>query len=397
MFRWRVEEVLSERFGTRVRVAGVEAFPHYAHVSRCTLEVAGGTDAVPRSVIVRVARDRRDDPARSGVARLRNEQAALEFLRAIGSDLAPRCIAGDAGAGFLVSEDLGTGPSPLDLLLGDDAEIARQGLLAFARGLGTLHAQTAGRAAEYDARRAQLGPADADPQGVFAGAWARGRVEASWRRVQDVAAQLGLPNPGGVDGDVAEVERTLAAPDAYLALSSGDPSPVNCKVVEGAVRFFDFEAAGFRHVLVDATVLRYLYPTGGPAWRVPEDVTVAMEAAYREELARGCPDALDDADYERGMAAACAAWTIVRLVRLPLVESGPDKNAWPLVPPGWWGPLPTRSRRRQLVATVETCVASARRAGTLDALAAWCERLAGALRARWPEAAEGLPLYRAFE
>ncbi|MBI3971552.1 MAG: hypothetical protein HY332_09710 [Chloroflexi bacterium] len=85
------------------------------------------------------------------------------------------------------------------------------------------------------------------------------------------------------------------------------------------------------------------------------------------------------------------------MARLPRVEAGPDRDPWPLVPPGWSAPLPTRSRRRQLVAIVETCIASARRAGTLEALAAWCERTVGALVARWPEAAEALPLYPAFE
>ena len=42
------------------------------------------------------------------MARLPNEQAALEFLTSIGSTLAPRFIAGDATAGVLVAEDLCT-------------------------------------------------------------------------------------------------------------------------------------------------------------------------------------------------------------------------------------------------------------------------------------------------
>jgi hypothetical protein len=49
------------------------------------------------------------------------------------------------------------------------------------------------------------------------------------------------------------------------------------------------------------------------------------------------------------------------------------------------------------VATIETCITSARRAGTLEALAAWCERMVSALRARWPEAIEEIPLYPAFK
>jgi hypothetical protein len=381
--RRAVEDALSARFGTRVRLAGVEDFP-YARVSRCTLDAPGG--ATPPTVVVRVPRD---DPARSGLARLGNERAALELLRAVGSHLAPQYIAGDATGGFLVTEDLGPYPSLLDLLLGDDAGAAHRGLLAFARGLGQLHAQTAGRASEYAAR-----PAAPGPGAVFLGGGVP--VADRWRSVRDAVARLGLPPPLGVEDDVEAVGRALGAPGTLLALSSGDPSPVNCKVVAGAVRFFDFEDAGFRHALLDATVLRYLYPTGGPPWRLPLEVAGPLEPAYRAAAAPGCPGVLDDAAYEQGMAAAGAAWTILRLARLPRVEAGPDRDRWPLVPPGWSGPIPSRSRRRQLVAILETWVDSARRAGTLETLAGWSERLIGALRARWPEAAEDLPLYPAF-
>jgi hypothetical protein len=191
--------------------------------------------------------------------------------------------------------------------------------------------------------------------------------------------------------------RTFAAPGAYLALSNGDPSPVNCKIAHGAARFFDFEGATFRHALIDATVLRYLYPTGGPPWSLPKDMADSIERAYREEMAGVCPSALDDADYERGMAAACAAWTILRMVRLPKVEAGPDRDLWLLLPPGWSAPIPTRSRRRQLVAIIDAFIASARRGGAFETLATWCESLVDALRARWPEATEEIPLYPAFK
>lgn len=125
-----IEMLLSVRCGTPVRITGVRTFA-YSAVSRCTLEATGGT--APPTVIVRVPRP---DARRSGLARLRNEHAALELLSALASTLAPRFIAGDAIAGLLVSDDLGAHPSLLDLLLGDDAVAARQGLLAFARGPG---------------------------------------------------------------------------------------------------------------------------------------------------------------------------------------------------------------------------------------------------------------------
>jgi hypothetical protein len=215
--------------------------------------------------------------------------------------------------------------------------------------------------------------------------------------VQDAVTRLQLPRPRGVDHDIAEVVRTFAAPGPYLALSSGDPSPVNCKIAWGTARFFDFEGAGFRHALIDAGVLRYPYPTGAPPWRLPKDLADLIEPAYREAIGHACPIALDDADFEYGMTASSAAWTILRMARLPRMEIGPDRDPWLLVPHGWEAPFPTRSRGRQLVAIIDTFIASARRAGSFETLAAWCENLLDALRARWPEASEEIPLYPAFQ
>jgi hypothetical protein len=386
--RQTVEHLLSLQFGTRVRIAATSDFP-YAQVSRCTLDATATAKAVPSTVIVRVPRD---DPARSGLARLRNEHAALLFLGARGSTLVPRFIAGDATIGILITEDLGNDPSLLDLLLGDDAVSARQGLLAFARGLGTLHAQTVGFAAAYAKRRAPLGPAEPE----LADAAARFDLTASWQQVQEAVARLRLPRPRAVHQDIAQLVQTFAVPGPYLALSSGDPSPVNCKIARDTVRFFDFEGATFRHALIDASVLRNLYPTGAPPWRLPTDSADQIERAYREALGPACPAAHDDADFAVGMAAATAAWMILRMVRLPRVEIGPDREPWSLVPPGWAAPLPIRSRRRQLVAIIDTFITSARRAGSFEQLAAWCDSLLAALRARWPEASEEIPLYPAY-
>lgn len=96
------------------------------------------------------------------------------------------------------------------------------------------------------------------------------------------------------------------------------------------------------------------------------------------------------------MAAASAAWTIIRMARLPKVDAGPDRDPWLLLPPSWSAPVPTRSRQRQLVAILETCIASAHRTCGFEAFAAWCESIVEALRGRWPEAVEELTLYPAF-
>ena len=373
--RQAVEDSLSARFGGRVRAAAEVQFQPSC-VFRCTL-LQSPRGAAPKTVIVRLPRKGTE---RSGWTGLHNERAALECLAAIGSSLAPRFLVGGGAAGFLVTEDFGLHPSLLDLLLGEDAEAAVQGVLAFARGLGRLHAQTAGR---HEGSGAAL-PIVHLP------------IVEHWRQVQDAVAQLDLPAPRGVEDDVEALTRLLAEAGDSLALSSGDASVVNCKIDSGNVRFFDFEEACFRHALIDAAVLRYLYPTGGPPWRMPHEVALQAEAVYRAELAQGCPIAQDEDRYERGMAAASAAWAILRLARLPKVDAGPDRDPWLLLPPGWSGPPPIRSRRKQLAAIVETCLASARRAENFEALAAWCDLLLDALRGCWPECGEEVPLYPAF-
>jgi hypothetical protein len=370
-----VEDALAARLGGRRSIVRAEnIWP--SSVFRCALQTAGSVG--PKTVIVRLPREETGDCAAIG---LHNEQAALEYLTAIGSPLAPRFLAGGQAEGFLVTEDLGDYPSLLDQLLGNNAEAAQQGLIAFVTSLGRLHAKTS--AGSYHRMRAVLPVA-------------RVSVVENWHQALGAVSQLNLPVPQNADGDIEAIACLLAASDDCLSLSSGDPSVVNCKVINGSVRFFDFEYGCLRHPFVDAAVLRYPYPTGGPPWQLPEEIEIQMEAAYRAELARGCPLFGDDSRYEHSMAAACAAWTILRLVRLPRVEAGPDRDPWLLLPPGWSAPVPLRSRRRQLLAILETCIASLRRANVFTDLAAWCECLLEALRRRWPEAHEAIPRYPAF-
>ncbi|MGW5443911.1 hypothetical protein [Streptomyces asiaticus] len=99
--------------------------------------------------------------ARTASWRLRTELAALQFLgQDLGTGLAPGVVAADTAAGFLVLEDLAPRVSLNHLLRRDGAAAHGARLAAFARARGALSAATAGRAAAYYARRAQLGPVD---------------------------------------------------------------------------------------------------------------------------------------------------------------------------------------------------------------------------------------------
>jgi hypothetical protein len=372
-----METDLSERFCVSVRMSAIQnIWPSW--VFRCTLSPLQPTFvSLPTTVIVRLPRE---TGARSEMSLLGNEQAALELLADVDGRFTPRFFAGGMTKGYLVSEDLGTGPSLLDILLGRNQPLATQGVLGFAHSLGTLHANTARRQSEIDLSTFAV------------------PVHHHWQQVQDTLVNLGLlhslPASRQLLKEITEIDHLLNDSNDYLALSSGDTSVVNCKVRESPIhtQFFDFESACFRHALVDASVLRFLYPTGGPAWYLPQSLVRQAETLYRTALMEGCPSAKDDANFETSMAAATFAWVIHRLVRLPRVDAGPDRDTWSLVPPGWSAPLPLRSRRRQLVSILETGTSTTH----FEALRDWCEQLTTTLRIHWPEAMEELPVYPAF-
>lgn len=347
-------------------------------VFRCTL--SGGAGVLPSSVIVKLRRP--DAHLRSEPERLPIERAALEFLTALGTTLGPRLVAADTVGGMLIMEDLGTGPALEDLLVGADAHAAEDGLLAFATALGQLHARTAGHAAEYYRVRQQYGPIDPLSDRVGAG----GGVAHAWQTLQAIVAKRRyLPPPDGVDADLAVLLDVLAQPGPYLAFSNGDTCPQNCRLTAAGPCLIDWEHAGFRHALLDATALRF--PFGAcPCWsRLPELVGTRAEAAYRAAFAPACPEVLDPVGYEQGLTVACAAWTIERLVRLPKLEQADVPH-----PMGF-------SRRGQVLDAIATTRQSARVSGSVPRLASWLGDLELALRRRWPHLPPAQPHYPVFQ
>ncbi len=334
------------------------------------------------SVIVKTRRAHDHPRARDTVAR---ERTALEFLRAIGSDAGPRVLAADDALGFLAMEDLGDGIALEDLLVGADPAAATDGLVALARTLARMQAATLGRAAGfYAALRADA------PESGTTPALRRDRVRlagvpfpAYWADVcRCVAEHPGLPDPSGAEGDAASVLGWMTGREAPLALSNGDLGPQNNRITGGRLRLLDFEDAHYRHVLLDAAHLRLPF-YGGPCWaRLPADVTRRVESAYRAEL--GIPEVLDDRGYATGVAAATAAWAVVRLARLPkLLDADPPH------PLGF-------SRRGQLLDTVQVAVDAATASGTLPDLRAWFTDTVTALRARWPYLPPSQDVYPAY-
>lgn len=350
-------------------------------VSRCVIKTEA--DSIPTSVIVKVQHP--SIPHRRDLReRFLNELAALEFLHTMGSFAGPRLLANDSETGLLVMEDLGRGLALEDLLVGSDTLAAAQGLIAFATALGKMHAGTAGHAQDYYALRCAHTTTDAafDRISIAAGY----DVENLWKHLLEIVASRSyLPAPDNIKSDISEIMHFLSEPGPYLAFSNGDVSPANCRLTDTGVRFLDFENACFHHALLDVAALRFPFPAC-PCWsRLPEEVSHEAESAYQKQVAHICPGILDPAEYAHGLTIACAAWTLLRMVRLPKLEKNDEPQ-----PMGF-------SRRGQLLDTISTTVGCAQQYRSLPALTAWLLSVEDALRERWPYLPSAQPFYPAFQ
>jgi hypothetical protein len=351
-------------------------FGAYPWIARCAVE--GPPDCGVTSVIVKT---RRPDGHRRAGDTTSRERAALTFLAEVGSDAGPRVLAHDDTLGFVVLEDLGSGNALEDLLVDDDPAAATAAFVALAEAVGRLHASTRGR---QDAFYARLRGRGVDPRRDLV-SLANVPLPEYWATLCDLASgRAGLPDTAAAGRDLGDVVAWMSDPGPLLVLSNGDLAPQNCRLGRGSARLLDFEGAKFQHALLDAAHLRLPF-YGGPCWsRIPAEVGEVVEAAYRAEFARTCPGVLDEATYRTGMAAATAAWALVRLVRLPKLSAGDEPH-----PMGF-------SRRGQLVDTLQVAVDAATTAGTLRSLRAWFVEVVGTLRRRWPHLPAAQLLYPAF-
>lgn len=322
-------------------------------VARARLSGAGAD----RTVIVKWLRNGVGE-ARTERWRLGTELAALQFLSDdLGLVIAPRVLAADLSAGFLVLEDLAPRVALNHLIRRDGAEAHLERLAAFARTMGELGAATVGREEVYRTRCAAAGCT----QDQFVTLRNHGH---------EAATLLGAPITGPVASELAAALDELNAPGPFLALSNGDAESNNILLHESGpadARLIDFEAARYGHALLDVVCLY----VPGPQWiSVGDPARIGLADEYRQALARGVPQAQEDRLYGFALTAACASWALIRLQRLTVLDKRP----------------PGDGSRLQLVSTLESAARTAEAHHALPQLAGWFWSAAGALRRRWPDA-----------
>lgn len=358
----RAERLLQARRGSADRLCAPEPIGERERslVVRCAVAGWPGVDSVV------VKRNRGDDE------RGFTDWAGLVFLSIPGATegIAPRFYAGEPSERVLVMEDLGGSLTLADLLEDADERSVVDALRGLARPMTRLIATTRGREAEWIRTRAAL------PAGVQLG---RRKEIARWvaglESVSALTAALGVRAPPGMGDAVRGVARAYEQPGSYLAFSHGDPAPSNNPIAEGSgrVHLVDFEYAGYRHALYDATAWSVLCP-------LPVEWVSAFRNAFGAALSSGGAASLvaEPECYQEAWGTMCAYRALAMLSWFPDDTLHTDAE-WA---PGW-------SARRALISTCIRLRDATRGIEPLEPLAELGERMSLTLRSRWPEFGDG--------
>lgn len=344
------ESVLAAAWGRPVSVRSAETIWGRSHIVRLRLAGDDGSVVLKRCRTQNFGGRVRGFPA---------ELAALEFLNAEESAVAPRLIG--ATADLLLMEDLGAGSSLAHSLLARDRDRAEADLIAYARALATMHARSMGRAGSY---------------GLASPEWLE-RVAEGREPLLRAAEGLGLPHEGA-DREIDSLDVMMRG-SGYTGLVHGDPCPDNTHIAAGRCRIFDFETAGWGPLALDASYLLAPFPSCWCFAALPVPATDAALRGYREEM-RGAGVELD-ASWEAALTAALAGWVVARGAGIGRALDE-DRE---------WG---TTTIRPRLLTWLGSFIEAATRVDALPRLRLLAEALRASLCERWPSAAA--PAYPAL-
>lgn len=340
------------------------------------------SDSSPSTVIIKkvvVDTYNPEDAASWDTRRFFSDWAGAEFLSAVlDTHRSPRFYGGDYSLGFFILEDLGDQRSLVEPLLEEDAAGAEKALLSFSACLGSLHAGTIGQSARFETLLRAISPQ--------VGTFTRAVTELGERvtQLQVCLDGLGVRAEMGFSQEVEAVVTAIENPGPFLSYIHGDPCPDNASWNGEELRLIDFEFGGFGHALLDGTYGRMLFPTCWCANSLPSGVVSRMEAVYRAELAKRCPEAQDDRVFEAALARVCGFWLLSTLNR-DLARAVEADRTWGIA-----------TMRQRLLARLEAFITTAEECNELPALRGMASRLLKVLHKVWPETPR-LPLYPAFQ
>jgi hypothetical protein len=316
--------------------------------------------AAGHSVVVKQVRTRRFEFAAGTpdhhVSRFASERGALEFFSG-DDDLAgrvPPLLAVDEEFGILVLGDLGDHPSLADLLLGDNAVLARDTLLDYARLLAEFAVRSLPRVDEFDAPRGHT------------------THFAIWQ-LRDEVSKLALPR--AAERALREITDDLENGDGWLTVGPADACPDNVLVTPDGLRLLDFEGAARYHALFDAGSLALPFPSCWCHDAFAEELRRELLEAHRVALGRTRDE------YDERLARVSIIWSAWTLARWLDVTRRAD-----------FRPIARLASGRERVRAAAQVIAT----DATGALQQWAVDLDRALRTEWGAATDSRPLYPAL-
>ena len=381
--RANAESILSKTLGGKVRLDEGEDLDGGTRALVYRFRILEGPGAAPASVVVKQVKSSEDAPYNPDSATIPawtffNEWASLEFLEMIagGASFGLRFYGGDRASGLIVIEDLGRGTRLDQVLMENDYAAAEAALIGFAVIHGRLQAASAGKQGEFKRIREALGPRVLE-DGYYSYEWLAPTF-------YQAAELLGVVPEPGIDGELDALKKTMLEPGPFLSFIQGDSCPDNCLFIDSTLRLMDFEGGRLDHALKEGVYGRMHFPTCRYVYRMPEHIPLLMEAAYRAELVKGCPEAGDDTLFYRAVAEASVYWMIDWYQMVPLSKT----LAKDLL-------IAAATDRQRYLMRSDIVARTTEDLGHMEALGATIRRMAARMRELWPDAEE-TPYYPAF-
>lgn len=369
------EAVLTQRFGSAIRLVDPEDLAGTGPATVLRARVASPSFALPRTLVVKhYPAPPADEPAHGEPDPFAHEAVSYQLFTALPPEdrLCPELVAHDGAKRVLVIEDLGRLATLEDALRGKDSRAAEVALLSWARALGRVHASTAGREADFNAllRRLGAGGAEQDTDPSVASAQLPVLLDDA----------LGVPTPGSVRDAVEHAAEGLRT-SSCRAFTPVQLWPDNNLVTDAGLRFLDFEMGRVRCALMDASHLRVPFVSSPDALALPQSTADSMVAAWRAEVQAVWPVLSDDEAFSAGLfdAQLMLVWLYTWRLLPDLAGPGGGKH----------GDGATAMRHRWLVLADH-----AEQTGATE-VASYAAEVAQAIDARFGPGLE-LPLYPAF-
>ena len=238
-----------------------------------------------------------------------------------------------------------------------------------------MHALTVGKSKAYYQLRTSLGPVQPKPP-------VADQKRKFVRDCRKACETFGVKRHRGYTKNWEQVAAAIAEPGIFGAYTHGDPCPDNTLRADGEMKILDFEFGDFRLALLDGAYGRIHFPTCWCVSRIPYDITLKMESAYRQEFVKGCPQASDDERFGQAVVAACAFfanWSFARVSRI--IEK--DEND------------PIITGRQRIILRLDKLAQACEEFGHLQALGETTHDLAEKLCEVW--GIKAVPVYPAFE